>query len=445
MMRFDLNLRAAVISAEKARPGEKHLKTIRGFLKKDDELLMLTKDEFQTASSFDMAFFTDICGSTPLSRMVSLRKTPSLAIEPYGGFHPYHAAFYRDIEKNGGIVLPANDPDEITDSIQAVRSGKALGRMKLIVADPGDDPFRIEEIKHFIQNCRKKLGVEIILRSTDEIKEKAKGYDSRTVDRELAGWYAHILEGPGEMDGNHMRQVARLYLAQRDLLEETGAVGITTNEIKGFLSLNRPEIMPNVSYGILVHDGYLVAEEGDIQILTTELLLYAGLGIHPTMSNIYLGYRDRFDALSHYSEYTEEMELEDFRQCITDGHLTAAHFSASGVLPPNMMEEERYRVRQALPAWPGQSMVVSTPKPGPLILARLSSDTTGIHIVNGEADKRSFGDQYGWYRGRWFIKLADISDFIQKCRHHHYALVQNTGKANVLETLVSKLLELEQI
>ena len=150
MIRFDIKLKATVISAEKTRPGEKHLKTIRSLLKKDDQLLLLTKDEFQRASGLDMAFFTDICGSTPLSRIVSLRKTPSLAIEPYSGFHPYHAAFYRDMDKNGGIVLPANNPDEITDSIQAVRSGKVLGRMKLIVADPGNDPFRIEEIKHFV-------------------------------------------------------------------------------------------------------------------------------------------------------------------------------------------------------------------------------------------------------------------------------------------------------
>jgi hypothetical protein len=78
-------------------------------------------------------------------------------------------------------------------------------------------------------------------------------------------------------------------------------------------------------------------------------------------------------------------------------------------------------------------------------VARISSDATGIHLVNGDADRRSFGDRYGWYRGRWFIKLADILDFIQKCRHHHYAIVQNIGKANVLETLASKLLELERI
>ncbi len=117
--------------------------------------------------------------------------------------------------------------------------------------------------------------------------------------------------------------------------------------------------------------------------------------------------------------------------------------SASGVLPPGMMEEDRYLVRETVPSWPGQSMVVSTPRLGPVILARLAGDCSGLHAVYGEADSLGFGDKYGWYRGRWFIKLPSMEDFARKCLHQHYAIGRDTGDRLALEVLTEKLLRLE--
>jgi L-fucose isomerase-like protein len=314
--------------------------------------------------------------------------------------------------------------------------------MKLIVAELKGNERRQEELRLFSAGARARLGVEVLIRDVSELKERAAAQDDAAADRELKRWYAEVLEGPGEMNEAHMRQVAKLYLAQRAMLDETGAVGITPQDIGGFLCIPNPVVMPNVSYGPLAADGYLVCEEGDIEVLASELLLYAGLGAHPTMSNIYYGFRDRFSALASHTQYTPDMELEDIRQCFADHHLTAAHFSTSGVLPPSMMVEKRYRVREALPSWPGQSMIASTPKLGPVVMARLSGDAATLHMAPGEADGLGQGDHYGWYRGRWFIRVPDARDFAERCLFQHYAIGPAPCGRAALETLCATLLGL---
>ena len=163
------------------------------------------------------------------------------------------------------------------------------------------------------------------------------------------------------------------------------------------------------------------------------------------MSNIYLAFRDQLTAAGSGKAYTHELELADFRQCVADNHVTAAHFSTSGVLPPNMMEEKRYRVREARPSWPGQSMIAATPKLGPVVMARLTPDAAGVHLVGGEADGLGFGDQYGWYRGRWFIRIPSAWDFIERCQHQHYAIGPENGNLRALKILTGNLLGLDAV
>jgi hypothetical protein len=239
-----------------------------------------------------------------------------------------------------------------------------------------------------------------------------------------------------------MRQAAKLYLAEKAMLDETGAVGITPQDIGGFLTISKPVVMPNITYGPLAFDGCLVCEEGDIEALTTELLLYAALGRRPTMSNLYFAYRDRFNALTTYKDYTDAMKLADCRQCFADNRVTLCHFSAAGVIPPGMMVEARYLVRETLPDWPGQGMIWATPQLGPVVVARLDERAARLHLEYGEADGLGFGDQYGWYRGRWFIRVRDARDFATRCLHHHYAIAPDPGDHQTLETLLYPLLRL---
>jgi len=438
-----VSLRIAVVTADGKAPEPKRLEFLKPIFKADDTLVPSSAKGLSTGK-FDAGLFLGVCGSTPVSETAARVKLPVMAVEPYMGFHPYHAAFYRDLEARKGIILPALNPEEIADSIQAVRARKSLAGTKLLVVDMHTNDFRAKEVRAFTKGCRKHLGVEIIRRPASEMKSMASKYSDAQADKILDGWYKSVLEGSGEMNEKYMRQVAKLYLAERALLDETKALGITVEDIGAFLLSKPSEVMPNITYGPLVCEGFLAAEEGDIEVLASELLLMAGLGTAATMSNIYLGFRNRFRDLGDHTKYVPEMELEDVRQSMSDNHVTAAHFSASGVLPPSMMEEKRYKVMETLPAWPGQGMIMSTPKLGQVILARLTADASGIHTVPGEADTRLKGNQYGWYRGSWYIRIPSVMDFIGRCLYQHYAICPENRRFGVLQILTKNLLGLAE-
>jgi len=439
---FDVPIRAAAISSWSDKPGDANLAACRTFLKPGDTLEAVLPGQL-SGGGYDMVFVTQVCGFSSLPPKVAAAGVPALCLEPYRGYHPYHAGFYRELRALGGTALPAWLPEDTEASVQAVRRRSALRGMKLLAVEPRGTGVRLAQLQAFDRACRERFGIEIVVRDTDELKERAGRYDDRAADAELARWYAEVFEGPGEADTAYLRDAARLYLAEKEMLAETGAVGITPQDIGAFLTIPKPVTMPNLSYGPLAFEGYLVCEEGDAEALATELLLQAGLGTRPTMSNIYFAYRDRFSALASYKDYTAEMELADCRQCFEDNRITAAHFSASGVLPPEMMVESRYKIRKTAPSWPEQAMISATPKLGPVVLGRLGEQARDMHVEYGEADGHGLGDQYGWYRGRWFIRLNSTREFAARCVHHHYAIAPDHGDHRCLETLLYGLLRME--
>jgi L-fucose isomerase-like protein len=441
--KFDVPLSACALGPPGERPSPEYLNLVRSVLGPDDTLEPAALDELTPDRPCDLAFLSP-CGPSPAAPVLADRGTPAICLKTCRAYHPYHAAFYEELSARGGTRLPADLPEDVAASVRAVRARRAMRGMKLIVADPANDPHRIGRARDFAACVRDRLGVDILIRDTQEIRERAKTFSDEAADETLARWYENVLAGPGEMDPTHMRQVARLYLAERAILDETGAVGVTPHDIEGFLLAPGRPVMPNVTYGPLLFDGYLACEEADIEALVTELLLAAGLGAHPMMSNIYYAFRDRFDALESHEDYTPEAMEADARQCFEDGRVTVSHFGSPGVLPPGMMEEDRYRVRETLPDWPGQSMIWATPKLGPVLLARIDRNAAALHLVRGQADALGFGDRYGWHRGRWFIRLPDARDFARRALHHHYAIARDGGDTAALETLLFVLLALDR-
>lgn len=439
---FHVPLRIGLVSAA-PRPIRAGLsQAIAALTAPPDELITLTAPTAGDLAGLDLVIASNLCGETPLADLVAASGVPTLPLQPSGGFHPFQAAYVRRVELLGGTTLPALEPAEAAASLRALRARKALRGMKLIVADAASDPARQDQLLRFQEVCRQRLGVAIIIRSTAELRERARQPSDATVDTELARWYADILTGPGELPHAHLQQVARLYLAQRAMLAETGAVGITPSDIHGFLLLPERPVMPNVSYGPLVCDGFLACEEGDIEVLTTELLLAAGLGSHPTMSNLYYAYRDQFTLAGGLASYTPAMELADCQQCFADNQITISHFSTAGVLPPGLRVEARYTVRETLPSWPGQSMIAATPRLGPIALARLGDAADTLHLAYGDVTGLAFGEHCGWYRHRWFIRLPDARHFATRCLHHHYAIAPAPADHLTADILYRRLLKL---
>lgn len=444
----DAPIRAAVLYGWGDKPGDEYLAAVGACLAPGDAVEPVTPERL-AGGGFDVVFVVQMCGYSVLPKAIAAAGLPAICLEPHRGFHAYHTAFNAELRSLGGMVLPSMLPEEMESSIRAVRARRALRGTRLLVLEPKtkskDSERRHAQLEAFGRGCLERFGVEVIVRDTVEAQKRADAYADAAADAELARWYADVFEGPGEMGQDYMRKVAKLYLAEKDMLAETKAVGIAPQDIGGFLTVPDPRPMPNVTYGPLSIDGYFVCEEADAEALVSQLILYAATERRGTMGNVYYAYRDRFGALASYKDYTPEMTLADCRQCFADNHIVISHFSTAGVIPPGMMVEKRYRVRETVPAWPGQAMIWATPKLGPVTLLRLNDRARIAHLEYGEADGTGFGDQYGWYRGRWFIRLRNARDFAARCLHHHYAIAPDAGDHLCLETLLFTLFRLESI
>jgi len=395
------------------------------------------------APSWDLIIAWEPCGWSATAAPAARSQVPCMALLPPLVFHPYAAAFNREVEERGGVLLPAGDPGQIAASINAVRAGQIIKSTRLLVVDDNEDNARAARIGEFAVACGTRWGLEIIRRPVSELLALAAEQTDEAVETEWDRWLADLLIDAGEMSREHMMQVVRLYLAERRMLAENDANGITVDDIGAFLTIPEKRIMPNCTYAPLTRNGYLCCEEGDIEALATEAILQAGLSMHPTMSNIYMAYRDALEEVQEGQNYTPEMERRDYLQCIDDNHLVAAHFSTSGVLPADMMVEERYRIREALPSWPGQSMTASTPRLGPVVLGRLNADASRIHLLSGVVDESRMNDRYGWYRGRWMIRVPSATSFTKHCIHQHYAIGRENSRSDVLDTLTRRILRLK--
>lgn len=458
-------LRVAVLCLEPGFEDRVNLADFQALLQPGDTCEALSINAFEAMAADpnqaggdtpDLLLLTRACGDNPLTAPLAKLDLPMLLTEAAGVFHPFHASVRAELRRRGARILPTVAPgkdqaDALQAAIAAVRAAKRLRTSHLIVVIDDRSDWRSEHTRQLARTLETTLGVPFRIHTTEALREQAMAIGDREAQAELQRWYAEIFEGPGDMEPAYLLASAKLYLAQRALLEETGAIGISPSDIGGFLlsPTPPPRVMPNLSYAPLVCDGYLVAEEADAGVLATELLLRAALDAHPTMSNLYFAYRDRYDALDDpHGRYSPDLEREDTQQSLRENRLVAAHFSTSGVLPPNMMREARYRVVRTRPSWPDQGMIAGTPRFGPVIVARLENDGRTLHRVAGQIDGlgAAFGEpRYGWYRGRWYIRIDDAAAFADRMLHQHYAIGPENGRAAVLEILAGNLLRLAVI
>ena len=77
--------------------------------------------------------------------------------------------------------------------------------------------------------------------------------------------------------------------------------------------------MPNLAHTALRSEGITTAEEGDIAMLITQLLLSAVHQQQAMMANVYLAYRDQWEKNKAHGEYDPDDEATDFAQCVAAG------------------------------------------------------------------------------------------------------------------------------
>ena len=357
---------------------------------------------------------------------------PVLLLEPHCAFHPYQAGARAALTAAGGRVLPTDSPEAILNSVRAIAAMKRLRSSKalLFVGDPGS-------YSDLEETAESMLGVNVEVRDVEELKEEARGVPDATAASTLAEWKEKTFSRIDGVADEHLAEVARLYHAEKNLLARHGANALGVEEFDPFLHQKLP--MPNVTYALLKDEGIVCTEEADLGCLLTQLLMYAASGEQNTMSNIYMAFRSELEKRGPSAGYTPQMQLADYNECLADNCLVVSHFSTAGSLPRNMMVEDTWEVRETIGAWPDQSMVYSTPKTGPVTLARLDQGLEHLDVYPAEtAEVRKF-DHLGWYRCRWLVRVGSAKTFVDTAIHHHYAIAPGHPDP-VLRTLVTRLL-----
>ncbi len=356
-------------------------------------------------------------------------------------FHPFQAPLRHQLQRRGAVVLPADRPASIAASIRAVAARRQLRLSRVLLCTaPARNEGEQDSHKRMDAAVFERLGVTVIRRPVGELQQRAARVPDEPARETLNHWRRTLI---GNVDPHlpeaHLLDVARLYQAEKALLAEARANALGVEEFAPFLFEHKA--MPNVTYAILKDEGITCTEEADLPCLLTEMLLAAVQRQQVTMSNIYTAYRHEFERQPD-GPYTPEQQRADYEQCRQDQCAVVAHFSTAGSLPRNMMAEERYDIVETLPAWPGQSMVAARPRTQPVLLARLWEECERIDlfgpcdVVDARQDPR-----WGWYRGRWLVRLPAFDVFAAQSIHTHYAIAPH-AHPEALEILLRYLLKI---
>lgn len=358
----------------------------------------------------------------PCLHLLARVRKPAMLVEPSLAFHPFQADVRHQMRRHGLAVLPAEDPALLDESLRALSACRWLGtRTVLAVEAASEGSVRTERARELDAYARDRLGVQIVRRPVEDLTAMADAVADATARETLAGWRETVF---GRIDETlpeaHLLDLARLYTATKAMLTEVGANAVTLDDFGGFL--RRKRAMPNVPYALLKNEGIVCAEECDIGAVLSQLLLASVSRTPVAMSNIYLAWRDAFDACPSAQHCPPAAVRDDYLQCLRDGCAVITHYSTAGILPLAMTEGDRYDIVETRPSWPGQSMVYTVPKKGPVLLARLWDECEELDVVRGEVVEVIQRPDRGWYRCRWLVRLADMPRFVQTAVHHHYAI-----------------------
>lgn len=347
---------------------------------------------------------------------------PVIFADPSLVFHPYQASCRHMFLSRGFTVLPAQTPDRITQSITAIAARKWLGESRmLIVWEPEDTHPMRGDIHARSQSMHQLLGANIITIPVSRLQLMA----SQVTDTQAVQVWEHwkntlFSEIDPALSQAHLNDTARLYVAMRQLVDEHQANAMAVEDIGAFLF--HKKAMPNLAHTALRAQGITTAEEGDLAMLITQMILASVNQQQAMMSNVYVGYRDAWEANKEHGEYTPASIAADFHQSMAEKTVLLCHFATAGIVPRSMTDDTRYRVIQTLPSWIGQSMSFAIPKLGEVLLARLDETTNELHVYPGTVTNTYDDLEGGWYRGRWLVHLPGIEHFVDHGFSAHYAI-----------------------
>ena len=351
-------------------------------------------------------------------------RCPVMMMDPSMVFHPYQSSARHVLRQRGLDVLPAEDPQRIVASFTALRAKAWLKNSTAIVISVHDNPHPMcGDVEARAKVLQEMTGVHVVAIPAARLQALAKQVPLTAAQQVWEHWHETLISDVDPaLSQDHLLDVARLYVAMHQLIDEHLANAITVQEFEPFLF--QKKAMPNVAYAALRAQGITTSEEGDVAVLISQLLLASVSQQQAMMANIYLGFRDAWE-VDKKPVPTDKAIAADYHQSLAEDTVMLCHFATAGTVPRCMTDDAKYRVVQTLPCWEGQSMTFALPKLGDAVLCRLEEASSQLHVYPGQVTKTYDDSQGGWYRGRWLMKLDDIQHFVDHAFSAHYAIGMN--------------------
>lgn len=381
----------------------------------------------QLSDTSDLLIFADHLITWQQTHLFEKLNCPLMIADQSLVYHPYQGALRHTLKQLGYTVMSAEDPTRIVTSLTALQARKWIASSTLLmVCDPNDPHPMRSGIQTRADALHKLTGARVIVIPVDRIKIMASQVTDNLAGQVWDQWKQTLVsEIDPTLTKEHLLDVARLYVAMRQLIDEHDANAMAVQEFEPFLFQGLA--MPNVAYAALRAQGITTAEEGDLTMLITQMLMAAVNQQQAMMVNFYLGYRDAWEANKDHGSYSPEAIAADYHQAVSESTATLCHFGTAGTVPPNMTDNEKYDVVQTRPSWVGQSMTLAFPKLGEVACARLDEQSHELHVYPGKVTRVFNDPQGGWYRARWYVKLDDMQHFVDQSFSAHYALAYDTN------------------
>lgn len=355
-------------------------------------------------------------------------RCPVTMVDPSMVFHSYQGAARHMFRERGVTVLPAEDAQRVAQSFAALRARNWLKQSTmLMVCDPDDKHPMRGDVQARAASLHQLTGVKVVVIPVSRLQLMASQVTDSIARKVWEHWRETLISEVDEaLSEAHLLDVARLYVGMRQLVDEHQANAIAVQEFEPFLFVKKA--MPNIAATALRAEGITTAEEGDLTMLITQMLLASVNQQQAMMANVYLGYRDAWEANKTHGQYPPQAIAADYHQSVAQSTVMLCHFATAGNVPRSMTDDAKYRVVQTLPSWIGQSMTFAIPRLGDAMLARLDENTQELHVYPGTVTQTYDDPDGGWYRGRWLMKLQDINHFVDHAFSAHYAVTMNPSQ-----------------
>ncbi|RLE93113.1 MAG: hypothetical protein DRN04_08160 [Thermoprotei archaeon] len=317
-----------------------------------------------------------------------------------------HAASWdiRGFLRHWGVeVITPIGPEEHKRVAKVISAVNALKVSKLIVF--GKIPAPNVASQWCLEEIERKLGVIVESIPIDYLLEKAEQVDAEHLEKTLAGWQGLFTNFNREV----LEEVAKLYLAIKDILEEKKANAFTINCLEDLFG--KKFVPPCIALAKLIDEGIVAGCEADINVALSMMILSFISRSPVLMGNIYL-----FRPWPGPGFPPSETKIKDIEESLRTNVVRLTH----DVIPLTMGIEDKWILEDYHNMGKGATAYVPLKTGTDVTLLRISPDLSEMIAIKGKIMRVE--DTIHCRFSAW-IKVRNAREIADNAYAFHHAMV----------------------